>query len=265
MSTPAIPANAMAARIRPFYARVTVLGLLIAAAAAVVALAASLLMGDTGSVLFILPFVILPALIAGLVWRFGTWALVLAAVIALLSLALIGPTVSFAVSHPESFGDFVIGLVLPVGMLIALVGALVALVQRARGRARSAPNRVERTVLTAVLVLLGAAVVFSAVQTVAGRTSVPAEAKAGAMAVTAKEFKFSTDRIEARPGQPLRIAVANADPTLHTFTIRELGVDVAIAPGSERLVSLASVPAGAYTYYCAVAGHDNMRGTLVVQ
>src|SRR5690349_11340894 len=112
MASSAIPANVPAARGRPFYARVTALGLLLAAAAALVALAGALLMGDTGSASFILPFVVLPALIAGLVWRFGAWALVLAAILALLPLALIGPTVPFALSHPESFGDFVIGVVL---------------------------------------------------------------------------------------------------------------------------------------------------------
>jgi plastocyanin len=265
MATSTIPANAIAARVRPFYARVTVLGLLLATAAAVVALAASLLMGDTRTAPFVLPFLILPALIAALVWRFGAWALVLTAVIALPPLALIGPRAPLAIAHPESFVDLIIGVVFPVSMLIALVSAIVALVQRGRGRARPAPSHAERAVLTAILVALGALVLFSAVQTVVGRSSLTAEAKAGATVVTAKEFKFSTARIEARSGQPLRIAVVNGDAALHTFTVRELGIDVAIAPGNERVVTLASAPAGVYTYYCAVPGHVSMRGTLVVE
>ena len=71
--------NASARNVRSFYARVSALGFGLISLTGVVALIAGLASGDTGSgVVFGLVFIVVGLLVAGAMWRFGRWALVLA-------------------------------------------------------------------------------------------------------------------------------------------------------------------------------------------
>ena len=51
-------------------------------------------------------------------------------------------------------------------------------------------------------------------------------------------------------GKPVKFVIRNRDLTVHTFTIKELGIDVKVLPGSEELIELSSPPAGTYVYLC---------------
>jgi heme/copper-type cytochrome/quinol oxidase subunit 2 len=72
------------------------------------------------------------------------------------------------------------------------------------------------------------------------------------------------------PGTPAKFVIKNRDLTMHTFTIEELGVDVKVVPGAEKLIVLSSPPAGRYMYMCTISNHAELEydaretGTLVV-
>ena len=52
----------------------------------------------------------------------------------------------------------------------------------------------------------------------------------------------------------------------HSFVIDALGINVQLAPGETKTVTI-NAPAGTYEYYCDVPGHlaAGMVGTLTVQ
>ncbi|MCH7479304.1 MAG: hypothetical protein IIA14_14540, partial [SAR324 cluster bacterium] len=76
---------------------------------------------------FFIIFIVLAVIVAGLMWRFGRWALVVAAVWGFLNLWW-GWLLVLSLSYPNSFFDFVLPLLLTVGALLAVVGAIVAFV-----------------------------------------------------------------------------------------------------------------------------------------
>jgi plastocyanin len=98
-----------------------------------------------------------------------------------------------------------------------------------------------------------------------------AEAKANALSVEIKSFDFNPNRIQARAGTTVRLVVKNNDPTLHTFTLPQAGVDVSVPPGSERLVEFQAPAPGEYRWYCVPHsepgpnGRTGMVGILNVQ
>jgi plastocyanin len=207
----------------------------------------------------------IPLLLAALVWRFGAWALVLATILGLLMLlSLVSFRADFSLIHPESFLDFVPSILSIVGLTMGVVGAIVALVQRRRGMARAEASPSERRAVQTILAALGVLVLLSGVLTLTGRTVVPAEAKAGALPVQIKDFTFTPGHLEAKAGETVRLVVSNADSALHTFTIRELGVDYSIAPGNEALIEFRAPGAGIYTWVC-IPHEGGMKGTLVVK
>jgi hypothetical protein len=97
--------NPTATNLRSFYARLSALGFGLIALTGLFALVWSLATGDTSQgFVFPLVFIIVGLLVAGAVWRWGRWTLVLAAVLSFALVALIGPFSPFSLSHPESAG-----------------------------------------------------------------------------------------------------------------------------------------------------------------
>jgi plastocyanin len=86
-----------------------------------------------------------------------------------------------------------------------------------------------------------------------------------------KSFAFSPQTWQAKAGEQIRIIAKNDDTTLHTFTFPAGGVDVAIPPGSERLIEFRAPAADIYQWYCIPHSSDNggthtgMVGTLIVK
>ena len=143
---------------RPFYTRVAIAGLLLYALVSLVF--AVLSQGEASTVGFFIISIVLSVIFAGLMWRFGRWALVVAAVWGFLNLSW-GWLLVLSLSHLNSFFDFVLPLLLTARALLALVGAIVAFVQQRRGTERTAATRAERWTLAAIAVALLALVVFS--------------------------------------------------------------------------------------------------------
>ena len=125
-----------ASKARPFYTRVAIAGLVVFALASLIFLILSTIQGGAEGLVYQVIFAVLSLIAAGLAWIFGRWALIVAAVIAFLSLLSSGFFLAYPLSHPNSFFDFFLSLLLAVGLLVALVGAIMGNLQRWRGSLR---------------------------------------------------------------------------------------------------------------------------------
>ncbi len=268
----AIQMNATTTRVRSFYTQVTALGFGLITLTGVIGVISSLAAGETGeNMIFSLVFLIVGFLVAAAVWSARGWALILAALLSLALLGLVGPFALFPLAHPESATEFVPILLMLGGALLSLIGSIVALFQSRRKSARASATSAERLALSVLLGAIALASLFSMILTLTNRTTVSAEAKAGAASVHIKNFSFSPAPLRANAGETVRFVVSNDDASLHTFTLPVAGVDVAIPPGSEKVVEFKAPASGTYQYYCIPHSrenggtHEGMVGILVVQ
>jgi plastocyanin len=105
----------------------------------------------------------------------------------------------------------------------------------------------------AAIVLLGASAYATA-------TFKSEPSRSGDVQLGAKNFEFQPKTLET-DGPNVRVFFTNPDPSLHTFTIDALGVDLAVPPGKSRRVEFSGNP-GSYDFYCKP--HPEMKGKLVV-
>lgn len=206
---------------------------------------------------------------AFLVWRFGTWAKVVAIVIALLLVGALFWT-AFGLAEPKSFFDFVPGLLVIPGALIAIVASVSAIVAGRRGHTSVQREGGERRAVNAVVAVVGGLALISAVLTLTTRTTADdTEASNATAEVQMKDFSFDQTGYEAPGGS--QVVVRNKDPFLHTFTIDELGIDVELGPSSSAIIDLPE-QAGTFIVYCHPhtqspddPGPDDMASTLTIQ
>jgi len=151
-----------------------------------------------------------------------------------------------------------------VGIILALVGGIIAFVQHRRGTDRTTATTNERRVFAGITVAVVALMLLSGVLHIVGLESVSAEDKAGALLVDMKNTKFKPDRLEATAGETIRIVVKNKDFGVHTFHVHELGIEYTVLPFSERLIEFRVTEPGTLNYHCQVDGHDDMKGTITV-
>lgn len=87
----------------------------------------------------------------------------------------------------------------------------------------------------------------------------------GFIEMTASAFEFKPDQIAMEVGEQVTLKMTSTD-SLHTFTIKDLGIDVEIPLGKTVTVDLTGTREGTYTFYCSVPGHreKGMKGTLFV-
>lgn len=219
---------------------------------------------------FFVVAIAVPWLVAWLVWQFGTWAKVLGILASLASGFLLFWTV-FGLQAPASLADFVLGVMLPLGVLLGLLGSIAAIVAQRRGHLDPQARRGERKIVGAAVGLVVLATVVAGTLTLTGRTSVDEGAAAGAVSATMKDFTFVEGSYETGAGEGSRIVVRNDDPFMHDFTIPELGVAVDVLPRGAQLIEL-DAPPGEYTIYCTLHSDtsadrpspDDMTGTLRV-
>ena len=159
---------------------------------------------------------------------------------------------AFGLSLPSSFFDFVPGLLVLPGALLALGGTIAALVSRRRG---SSTGSGERRVALAIVTLVGVLGGVSAVLTVTGVDTVPdAVAEEADVVVDLKDFEFDADSYDVSGGGT--VLVENDDPFMHTFTVDDLGIDVELGPGDEKLIEIPEQP-GSYILYCEPHTEDS--------
>ena len=202
------------ATVKARWTRLATLGLFMVGLAAFLMIAASLIWGvDVADDLpFFLSLVIVPWVAAVLVWRFGTWAKVVGIVVALASIGAMFWT-AFGLAAPASFFDFVPGLLVVPGALIAIVSSIGAIVAKRRGHGTPASEGGERRAITAVVAVVGLLAALSAVLTVVGRSTV--DTPDGATTVALGNFEYDRSEYEVPGGS--QVVVRNDDPFLHTF------------------------------------------------
>ena len=250
-------------RSRPLYTRVAVVGLLLYALVSLVFTVLSMIDGEASTVLTFIISIVLTVIFAGLMWRFGSWALVLAALWGFLNLFW-GWLLILSLSYPNSFFDFVLPLLLTVGALLTVVGAILAFVQQRRGTVRTVSSRAERRTFGAIAVVLLALSILSGSLHIAGLTTVSFEVEAGAIVVEMKNSYLAPERLEIPVGETARIVVKNNDFFVHTFEIEELGIEHTILPFSELLIALRPSNTGEFTLRSKARMTGDMEGTLVV-
>lgn len=79
--------------------------------------------------------------------------------------------------------------------------------------------------------------------------------------INVDDFTFSPASIAVEPGAETTVIVTNGDPTDHSFTIDDLGVDLVVGNDEEDSVTFTAPTTGA-TFRCKF--HDNMVGTITV-
>jgi plastocyanin len=82
--------------------------------------------------------------------------------------------------------------------------------------------------------------------------------------VTAQHTKFDDTTLDATAGR-VGVVLNNLDLFWHTFTIRDLGVNLNVPVQAERRIEF-DAPAGTYAFVCKIPGHEQagMEGTLTV-
>jgi plastocyanin len=247
------------------WSRLAAIGLLLVGLAPLIMLTAAMVTGmDVGEELgFFLGVAALALLASFLVSRFGTWAKVVGIVVALLGAMAMFWT-AFGLSHPASVFDFLPGLMVIPGALLAISCCVAAIVAGKRGHLTAEATGGEAKGIRIALAVVGVAALVSGGMTFAGRSSVDADAST---TVTAKNFEFAGSyRVEGGS----QIVVSNEDAFFHTVTIDELGIDVALTPGRSVAVDVPDRP-GTYVLYCKPhtgnpqdPGEDDMASKLIV-
>ncbi len=256
---------------RPFYTRLAALGFLLIALTGLISVGVNLIAGSTDGLDFVLAILVIGLLIAGALLRFGVWAQALAALLSFALLATVLPFSIFILLHPEDGAEFIPLVLLLVGSTLGFIGSVVSLIQRRRHALRAAATPAESLALRIILAAVALLAVVSLLLTATARTTVSAESKASALSVEQKNSQFSPNRIQVKANETIRVVVKNNDPTLHTFTLNEAGVDVSVPPGAERLIEFQAPASGAFTWYCiphsdaGPNGRTGMVGTLVVE
>ena len=257
-------------RLRPVYTGVAAFGLLLIALAPMLIIVIGLASGlrlDGETMTFLLPPAILAAAAAALVWRFGTWAKVVGALVSVLA-ALGMFFLAFGIAVPASFGDFVPGLVFALGVLIGLGGSIAAIVQGRRGHLRAEATTGERRIITGVTGVIVIAALASAILWFTSRSTV--DAATADVTATMHDFAFQEGTYQVASGDTL--LVHNSDGFMHDFTVHELGIAAEVAPGSGELVEMPDQP-GTYVIYCTLhsdpeatdASDGDMVATLVIE
>jgi plastocyanin len=240
------------------------LGFAMAAVGPILIILAGLVFGmDTEDLTFFIIPTVLGLVGTYLVRRRSTVAKAFSIVIAL-GIGMLLFWTAFGLAIPSSFFDFVPGILVLPGALLAIGGTITALASRSR-----ASGAGERRAALAIVTLVGLLGGLSAVLTLTGRDSVPdAVADEADVVVDLKEFEFDESAYEVPAGGT--VLVKNDDPFAHTFTVDDLDIDVDMGPGDEKVIEIPDDP-GTFVLYCKPhtedsddPGEDDMASEITV-
>ncbi|CAN5821216.1 hypothetical protein BH23ACT12_BH23ACT12_02270 [soil metagenome] len=209
-------------------------------------LGAALLFGlDVGEDLIFFGGTIAIAFIgAFLVWQFGTWS----KIVGILAALLVGMALfwtAFGLGQPASFFDFLPGVLVLPGALLAIGCCVAALLAKRKGKVGVEPDAGERRVVRAVLaIVLLAAVVSGGLNLFTRSTASAGDAQAR---VALRDYEFSEDEYRVAGGS--RVFIDNQDPFFHTFTVEGLDIDQDFVGGSSKVIDIPKKP-GTYVVYC---------------
>lgn len=86
--------------------------------------------------------------------------------------------------------------------------------------------------------------------------------------ITATEFKYDPNVINATPGQTINVTLKNVGSVDHTFVFAPANFKMTVSPGKSDTKSFTAPSApGTYDFVCDVAGHKEagMDGKLIVK
>jgi plastocyanin len=168
------------------------------------------------------------------------------------------PAAWWNLSRREQFVDVSVPAVLATMSVLGLVAIVMALLRRdVEGVGPEGPVVV---IGAGVIVLIGLLITAGVRGTGVDRVPRP-----GDLVLRAHDMEFSTDHLDASAGT-VAVHFSNRDLFWHTFTVRELDVDLWVSARGERR-AVFDAPPGQYEFVCAVPGHETsgMEGTLVVK
>jgi plastocyanin len=84
------------------------------------------------------------------------------------------------------------------------------------------------------------------------------------MEVEADDVYFGPTFIEAEAGQRFSVELHNEGQSRHTFTSSPLGVDVELAPGDRRTLSLTAPATGLADFHCRFHEGQGMKGAVFI-
>jgi plastocyanin len=124
--------------------------------------------------------------------------------------------------------------------------------------------------LVSALGLLGAALLLAACSSAASPSTAPPSVGADAVTITAKDLKFSTDRLEGPANKAFQISFTNEEAAPHNVAIYKTEAateQILVEPpfgGPKTVVyNVPAQPAGTYFFRCDL--HPDMKGTLEVK
>ncbi len=86
--------------------------------------------------------------------------------------------------------------------------------------------------------------------------------------ITATDFKFDPNTINATPGQTINLTMVNKGQSRHTFVLKDANVSIAAEAGQQTQTTFkAPSNPGTYQFLCDVPGHaeQGMTGQLIVK
>jgi heme/copper-type cytochrome/quinol oxidase subunit 2 len=82
--------------------------------------------------------------------------------------------------------------------------------------------------------------------------------------ITAREYRFTPDRLEVTQDDLVKLTVESADVT-YSFTIDAYRLSRRIPAGGKTVIEFRADQAGMFDFYSNMTGHEKMRGQLVVR
>ena len=254
----------MSDRERASHASLQILGLTMMSLAVVTLIIVSwLILGDTEDIGFFLIVGVVSIVATFVVWRFdSTWA----RIVGLIGTLAVGGTVwwlAFGVFQIFSPLEFIVGLVMLLGILLALIWGIMALVSGIRGHVGA--TKTDAVLRTWVPGLVGVLSVVSIVGFLFTRETVSEAEAAGATPLNMIDFEFDPDDTVTDG----KLLIHNADPFAHDLTIDDLDIYVYVGPGSDAIADLNSAAPGTYDYFCSLhtdtATGEGMTGRITVE
>lgn len=175
-------------------------------------------------------------------------------IVSLVHLATSAPFLAEGLVHPESFWDFWLGWSIVLAAALGVLAAVPVWRRKDEGSERA------RAVSLAVGSLIVALAIAGGAASAAYESDSPQD---GDISLSARSVEFEPANLSADV-EEVAVFVDNHDSFRHTFSIDELGVDLELPGGKAARVEFTAEP-GTYEFYCAVPGHENMKGELVVR